>query len=58
MRDDISASLKEHDHPMADKDIPHEYHGWWRIPETSQWVDDDIDTIGTALISLTDKTTA
>lgn len=26
---------------------------WWRIVETSQWVNDDIDNCGTALISLT-----
>jgi hypothetical protein len=39
--------------PMADKDIPHEYYGWWRIIETSQWTNEDIDVIGTALISLT-----
>ena len=38
---------------MADKDIPHEYCGWWRIIETSQWTNEDIDVIGTALISLT-----
>jgi hypothetical protein len=45
--------IKEHDLPMAEKDIPHEYYGWWRIIETSQWTDEDIDIIGTALISLT-----
>ena len=38
---------------MADKDIPHEYYGWWQIIETSQWANDDIDIIGKALISLT-----
>jgi hypothetical protein len=38
---------------MADADIPPEYYGWWRIIETSQWDNDDIDIIGTALISLT-----
>ena len=38
---------------MTDKDIPDEYYGWWRIIETSQWDDDLIDMIGTALISLT-----
>jgi len=38
---------------MTDKDIPQEYYGWWRIIETSQWHSDHIDTIGTALISLT-----
>ena len=24
-------------------DIPSEYHGWWRITETSAWVNDGID---------------
>ena len=48
-----SCPSKEHDFPMTDKDIPHEYYGWWRIIETSQWANDDIDIIGTALISLT-----
>lgn len=38
---------------MADKDIRDEYYGWWRIIETSQWGNDDIDIMGTALISLT-----
>lgn len=38
---------------MADKDIPEEYYGWWRIVETSQWDNDDIDIIGTAMISFT-----
>ena len=33
--------------------IPSEYQGWWRIIETSQWVNDDLDILGTALISLT-----
>ncbi len=34
-------------------EIPSEYQGWWRIIETSQWVNDDIDILGAALISLT-----
>ena len=38
---------------MTEVDIPEEYYGWWRIVETSQWVDEHIDMIGTALISLT-----
>jgi hypothetical protein len=33
--------------------IPSEYRGWWRIVDTSQWVNDDLDLLGTALISLT-----
>ncbi len=38
---------------MLDEDIPPEYYGWWRIVETSQWVDDLLDTLGTAMISFT-----
>ncbi len=38
---------------MIDRDIPLEYYGWWRIIETSQWDNDDIDIIGKALISIT-----
>jgi hypothetical protein len=35
------------------KEIPFEYQGWWRIVETSQWVNDGLDILGPALISLT-----
>lgn len=38
---------------MTDIDIPSNYYGWWRIVETSQWANDDIDIIGTAIISFT-----
>lgn len=38
---------------MPDKEIPHEYYGWWRIIATSQWDNAHINIIGTALISLT-----
>jgi len=38
---------------MTEKDIPSGYYGWWRIIETSQWGNDDIDIIGKALISIT-----
>jgi len=34
-------------------EIPSEYRGWWRITETSQWVDDGLDTLGPAMLSLT-----
>ena len=34
-------------------EIPLEYRGWWRITETSQWVNDDLDLLGPAMISLT-----
>lgn len=33
--------------------IPNEYHGWWRITKTGTWVDDGLDDLGPALISLT-----
>jgi hypothetical protein len=38
---------------MRMPEIPSEYRGWWRIVETSQWLNDGIDICGTALISLT-----
>lgn len=38
---------------MTDIDIPLEYYGWWRIIETSQWDNRDIDIVGKALISIT-----
>jgi hypothetical protein len=34
-------------------EIPSQYRGWWRITETSQWVNDGLDILGTALISIT-----
>ena len=37
---------------MSEKSIPREYYGWWRILDTSQWGNDDIDIVGTALLSL------
>jgi hypothetical protein len=52
-QENVFAPIKEHDLPLTNKEIPHEYYGWWRIVETSQWANDDIDIIGTALISLT-----
>ena len=38
---------------MSDAEIPHEYRGWWRIVETSQWNDRHLDALGPALLSLT-----
>ena len=38
---------------MAPRSIPPPYPGWWRIIETSQWVDHEPDIIGPALISFT-----
>ncbi len=34
-------------------EIPQEYRGWWRIVETSQWVNKYLDDLGPALLSLT-----
>ncbi len=34
-------------------DIPPEYSGWWRIVETGTWVNDGLDILGPALLSLT-----
>ena len=33
--------------------IPSEYGGWWRIIDTSQWVNDGLDLLGPAMFSLT-----
>lgn len=33
--------------------IPSQYRGWWRIIETSQRANDQLDILGPALISLT-----
>jgi hypothetical protein len=38
---------------VSDAEIPHEYRGWWRIVETSQWNDRHLDALGPALLSLT-----
>ncbi len=38
---------------MSTSTIPREYQGWWRITQTSTWPDEELDIIGTALISLT-----
>jgi hypothetical protein len=40
---------------MASKD-PVDLSGWWRITETSQWVDDGLDDLGPAMISITGDT--
>lgn len=37
---------------MPDPTIPFEYRGWWRIVETSTWVDDGLDILGTAVLSI------
>ncbi len=35
--------------------IPSEYRGWWRIVETSAWVNNRLDMLGPALLSLTGR---
>jgi hypothetical protein len=37
---------------MADAEILPEYRGWWRIVTTSEWVDDGLDILGAALLSI------
>jgi len=34
-------------------EIPADYYGWWRIIEMGTWVNDYLDDLGPALISLT-----
>ena len=34
-------------------DIPEKYYGWWRIIETGTWVNDYLEDLGPALLSLT-----
>lgn len=34
-------------------EIPDEYRGWWRIVDTETWVNDRLDILGPALLSLT-----
>lgn len=38
---------------MAIDEVPEDLYGWWRITETSQWVNDGLDILGPALISIT-----
>lgn len=38
---------------MASDDLHPYLRGWWRITETSQWVNDGLDDLGPALISIT-----
>ncbi len=38
---------------MASDELPDDLRGWWRITETSQWVNDGLDILGPALISIT-----
>jgi hypothetical protein len=38
---------------MVHEPIPSEFRGWWRIIETSQWGNEELDILGPALISFT-----
>ena len=38
---------------MAVHELDSDLRGWWRITSTSQWVDDGLDDLGTAMISIT-----
>ncbi|MBF0503340.1 MAG: hypothetical protein HQM09_24690 [Candidatus Riflebacteria bacterium] len=38
---------------ISDNEIPPEYHGWWRIIDTSAWGNNRLDLVGKAVISLT-----
>jgi hypothetical protein len=38
---------------MPSNELHADLHGWWRIVETSQWVNDGLDDLGPALISIT-----
>ncbi len=38
---------------MTSEDLNPDLRGWWRITETSQWVNDGLDDLGPALISIT-----
>jgi hypothetical protein len=38
---------------MPSNELHANLYGWWRIVETSQWVNDGLDDLGPALISIT-----
>jgi hypothetical protein len=38
---------------MRSNELHADLYGWWRIVETSQWVNDGLDDLGLALISIT-----
>lgn len=40
-------------HIMPSNDLDPDLYGWWRIVDTSQWVNDGLDGLGPALISIT-----
>jgi hypothetical protein len=38
---------------MASIELHADLYGWWRMTETSQWVNDGLDDLGPAMISIT-----
>jgi len=38
---------------MVSNELNADLYGWWRITETSQWVNDGLDDLGAAMISIT-----
>jgi hypothetical protein len=38
---------------MTATELHPDLHGWWRIVETSQWVNERLDDLGPAMISIT-----
>ena len=38
---------------MSNYELHSDIYGWWRIAETSQWVDDGLDALGPAVLSIT-----
>jgi len=38
---------------MTGVEMSDDLHGWWRILETSQWVNDGLDDLGPAMLSIT-----
>jgi len=38
---------------MTSKELQADLYGWWRIRETSQWVNEGLDDLGPAMLSIT-----
>ena len=38
---------------MTDDELDPDLRGWWRITETSQWIDETLDGLGPAVLSIT-----
>jgi hypothetical protein len=48
-----SSRRRGYDVSMENDELRPGLYGWWRITETSQWVADDLDILGPALLSIT-----